>query len=619
MDNVQRKKLIDLATSFTIDLLFQYGNNPNDEHIKALKQIITGFVYLLEHKNEKLAFPLFCGGGKSTCIRGFLRALHELNIDYGVVVSATQVEALCELKTALLYDNIPIDKIGLIHSKLSASIPSDTKEQAGNKQFVLVTHNKMKHQKTDITSYFFYKENKRDLVIWDESLIAGHSTCISTEKIRASIAVAKVGFEDRIVGNESEIDYIPLMQYLYSIDKSLIEAKSSENSDFKITFEEIPANLNCIKSKLKYLLGEDEKLNLFIEYINIINHIRYIKEQNGSIIYFEQALPDELDSIVVLDASHVLRELTQSDPSIQTIQLACSKVYEGLIINYFKNPCGRGSLEKQFKNRSNSNLVKEVINIICSILENHQEEPILIWSYKEKNSLNIIDGIKTELRQIYPDLNYEQTNSHGQKILNFQTFGNELGLNSLAHCKHTVFCGLLYQPTASLAMTLKGLSGDMERDVYKNSLLYKTTIKEQAHIFYQAVSRGSSRETIEGNCLDHSVYFFHSQPEQMKSILDDVFPGAKWLRYDAKYLDNTTSLAYQRAVKIDNQLSLLTDEEFLSLCGVNGKSLDKVSTQKIRKHMLPELKDNEWKQVAREFNDNEFLDWMIEGRSFKMR
>lgn len=109
--------------------------------------------------------------GKTTCIRGFLKALHELNLDYSVVVSATQVEALCELKRALIDDDeIPEDKIGLIHSKQYhpdkigqegyASICSNSEEEVQNMPFILVTHNKIKHQKTCLGSYYYYREKK---------------------------------------------------------------------------------------------------------------------------------------------------------------------------------------------------------------------------------------------------------------------------------------------------------------------------------------------------------------------------------------------------------------------------------------------------------------------------
>jgi len=316
---------------------------------------------------------------------------------------------------------------------------------------------------------------------------------------------------------------------------------------------------------------------------------------------------------------NTLRELTQSDLSIQTIDLGCSKTYEDLTINFFKSPSGRQPLEKAFKKRTESDLVKEVVDIICTLIETKPNEPFLLWSYKKKNNFSIIETIKVELRKVYPSIDFEKTNSEGHKLFNFNTFGNELGLNSLTHCKHTIFCGLLFQPIAALAMSLKGIAKDMERDLYTDKLLYRTQVSEQAHIFYQAVSRGSSRETIDGKCMEHSVYLFHHTPFELKRTLDKVFPESKWVRYETKHLDNTTSLAEERAVAINKALSDLTAEEFRSLCGINSKSTEKVSTRQVKKHLFPELKANDWKSAIRTMNRIEFYEWKVEGKSFKRR
>ena len=531
-------------------------------------------------------------------------------------MSATQVEALCELKRALIEDNIPTNKVGLLHSKSEASIPSDTEEQVNTRPFVLVTHNKIKHARTQLDSYFFYNDKQRDLVIWDESLLSGHSINLSVIEIRTKIAEAKISSDHQhLIGD----DYLQLITYLDSIDSTLKEAHQSDDRDFQISFNEIPDDLTKLNHLINSLLTDGNDLKYFLLCVNNLDHIRYIKEQNGSIIHFEQTLPSELDSIVVLDASHTLRELTQSDHSIRTINLGCSKTYEDLTINFFKSPCGRQSLENEFRRRTESDLVKEVIDIISTLIESKPEEPILIWSYKKKNNLCIIDTIKSELRKVYPSIDFEQTNSEGHKLFNFNTFGNELGLNSLTHCKHTIFCGLLFQPMAALAMSLKGLSGDMERDLYTDKLLYKTKVSEQAHVFYQAVSRGSSRETINGKCMEHSVYLFHYTPLELKRMLAEVFPQAKWTRYETKYIDSTSSLAEERAVEINNALSELTAEEFKSLCGVNSQSTNKVSTQKVRKYLFPELKPNEWKLAIRAMNEIEFYEWAVVEKSFERR
>ena len=84
MDSELKTELTALASSYTINLLAHYGNAPNHQHQGAIAQIISGFVSILDVSNKKVAYPLFCGGGKSTCIRGFLKVLHDLNFDYSV-------------------------------------------------------------------------------------------------------------------------------------------------------------------------------------------------------------------------------------------------------------------------------------------------------------------------------------------------------------------------------------------------------------------------------------------------------------------------------------------------------------------------------------------------------
>jgi hypothetical protein len=183
-----------------------------------------------------------------------------------------------------------------------------------------------------------------------------------------------------------------------------------------------------------------------------------------------------------------LRELTQSDPTIEVVEMDCPKSYKNLTINYFMSGAGRGSVEKEFFKKTESKLVEEVIDLINSILTQKPNEPILVWTFKEKDkkerrerkNKSIEKVIKERLQEKNPDLDLEVLNAEGNKILNFQTFGNELGLNSLTHCKHSLFVGLLYLPRERVAGMLKGLSRDMGRNVYEKGLLEEAITAEQA-------------------------------------------------------------------------------------------------------------------------------------------
>jgi hypothetical protein len=256
------------------------------------------------------------------------------------------------------------------------------------------------------------------------------------------------------------------------------------------------------------------------------------------------------------------------------------------------------------------------LSSITPILEQSPGEPLVLWTYKEANSINIIECIKEELCLIYPNIDFNQEISEGKKLINFMTFGNELGLNTLTHCKHSVFCGVLCQPVAPLAMSLKGLAGEMERDVYEDNLLYRARLTEQAHVLYQAISRGSSRGMREGKCLEHQVYFSHHQIDQIKVLLEEMFPKVQWALYATKYLEKTTSISYQRGLEVDTKLSSLPEEKLRGMCGVNSKSYHAISTRKGRELLFSHWKDNEWKQMTRDFNDNAFPNWRMEKKSF---
>lgn len=616
MERVTKTQLIKLAIRNTIELLSHYGNSLNSEHQNDIKKIIIGFVSILESNSKRLAFPLFCGGGKTTCIRGLIKALHDLNLDYGIVISANQVEALCELKLALLRDGVPQNKIGLIHSKENASIASDEKNEASNKQFVLVTHNRIK-QNNKLDSYFYYNEKNRDLVIWDESLLFGESIYMKAESIRSLIAITTIAYQHRIKGTDQERNYTTLINYLGELENVIKQAQSEEEKDFRIDLKRPEESTELLSGKIRNLLNNSgEELISLIDYIDREEHVRYIKEQNGSLIYFKKTIPDGLERIAVLDASHMLREITKSDNSIKTINLKCSKSYENLKINYFKHASGRESTEKHGKDSRHSTLLKEMVRIIGDIAINHTDEPILIWTFKQRNEINMIEVIKEMIRTSFPSLDLDKENENGERIFNFQTYGNELGLNSYVHCKHSVFVGLLHLPDASIVTYLKGQSRNMDKDVYKDGLLYKASVSEQAHVLYQAISRGSSRETDNGKCLDHSVYFYHRKPREIKRLLDKLFPGSQWNRYNPNYLDNTISKAYQNALDVDNTLSSLSGEEIESMCGVNNRSKDKVSTKKVKSLLFNHFSSNDWKLITREFNGNGMFHWKIDGRSF---
>lgn len=615
-------KLKDLSLEYTLHLLKQHNNQLNDQHVQAIEQIITGMVAQLEGKKSRKAFPLACGLGKTTCIRGLLLAIYHLGLDHSIVISAGQIEALCSLKKDLLSDGVPEEKIGLLHSKqyspekepneVYASLPSNTKDEIEERPFVLVTHNKIKHNKTWINSYYTYQEKERDLVIWDESLISGQATTLSVLNIINSIDSVINGFE---IGSDKNETFRELVSFLTASKEILKDAK--EEKDFSLSFPSLTFSLIKARQQINYLVTNNDTRDLMslIECLVHDGELRYIKEDNGAIISFRQSVPDELDNIVILDASHCLREITKCDPTIQIEQISCPKSYENLTIKYFKSGAGRNTVENEFFGKRESKLVDELAEIIFAILTQRPGEPVLIWSYKSRGNKSIEEKIKKRLKDMITTIDFNAVDASGNKIINFQTFGNELGLNGYTHCKHSIFIGLLYLKRSFVAGMIKGQSRDMNKDVSENNLLSDAVMKEQAHTFYQAVSRGSSRITDNGKCKEQIVYFFHSSPSKIKRIVNEVFPMAKWERYNAIHLNNKDGLYSEIAGKVNERLNMLTESDFLK-ANPRSKAMNEISTQALRKAYFQEIERHQWTNSLRVFKDDYPWDWEIQKQSF---
>lgn len=606
----------------TLGLLQKHNNKPNQLHSKALQKIIEGMASQLEENTARRAYPLACGLGKTTCVRGLIFAIHNLGLNYSVVISAGQVEALCNLKKDLIDDGIPEELIGLLHSKhynpekepdeSHASLPSNTEDQIENRPFVLVTHNKIKHHNTWIESYYGYKDKRRNLVIWDESLLSGNAISLSVLNIKNSIDSAINGYEYKFETNEL---FSALVNFLNQI-KLIFESKKGMD-DIAIKLPDLPSEIFNINQQIDLLVTNNDTRDLksLFECLNYDGELRYIKEDSGAIIHFRQLVPDELDNIVILDASHCLRALTQFDPTIESVTLDCPKSYENLTIKYFKSGAGRNTIENEFFHKENSKLVAEVAEIIFFILAQKPKEPLLIWGYKKKGNKSIEEVIKKKLREMIPDIDFDVTDRNGNKIINFQTFGNELGLNGYTHCKHSIFIGLLYLKRSYVAGMIKGQSGNMDKDVNENNLLSDAVLKEQAHLFYQAVSRGSSRITEDGQCKEHTAYFFHSNPSNIKRAVNDVFPQANWERYESIHLNNEIGLYSEIAGRINDKLNSLTEEDFINH-NPRTKFTRKISTRALKKAYFSNVERHQWSNSLRVFNDDYPWDWEIRGQSF---
>src|SRR5207248_2659485 len=59
---------------------------------------------------------------------------------------------------------------------------------------------------------------------------------------------------------------------------------------------------------------------------------------------------------------------------------------------------------------------------------------------------------------------------------------------------------------------------------------------ECAHALYQAISRGSCRETVDGQARPMRVWLMHYD-KQLRDLIDKVMPGVRWENWSPKFVD----------------------------------------------------------------------------------
>src|SRR4051812_16881055 len=161
----------------------------------------------------RLAFDLPTGCGKTQSVVAWCQAVYETQSGHSAVIATSKVEELCAIKRKLLAKGVPEDSIGLIHSKAYdrrralewlqtrdpsvlkqtgrtgpseyASLPRTTDNE--DRPFLLVTHSRMQSRRHHLDLLNTFNGSPRDLVFWDESLLAAQGDGITKREIESAL------------------------------------------------------------------------------------------------------------------------------------------------------------------------------------------------------------------------------------------------------------------------------------------------------------------------------------------------------------------------------------------------------------------------------------------------
>jgi predicted nucleic acid-binding protein len=623
--------LAEHAFRIVVQDLEGFGNHLNDTHRLALRQIVETYSAMARGALKgRFAIDLPTGCGKTQSLIAWCQAVHELQTGHSVVVAASKVEELCDIKRKLIAKDVPEDSIGLIHSKEYdetladkwrrtldpnvlrqgcteyASLPPT--QDNGTRPFLLVTHSRIQTRPTNADLLNTYRGQARNLVIWDESLLRARGHSISKHDLHAALAwlqewwIADNGCRERVVS------------YLTDAVQRLDAELEAQTQDGR------PASVIELSSLPEFDLegyyrgpGKQAVARPLAELLKFRHRpwrVVPVNQGGGAIVGYDVAVPRSLKNVIVLDASFPIRELEHLDPTIQPAPCfhGAVKRYDRVVINHIRHGCGRSAMEDSFEedNAEDRLVSRELCDVIQEI---DPAQGVIVFTFKPSHGtrpLDIRQVLERDLKQAGVDVDAvlpTVDGKTGKPRFRWLTWGQETAVNDHADCANVIFAGVLHRSEPDLAAAIVGQQDNLLTEV-PASLMGKVRRSECAHALYQAMSRGSCRKTIDGQAKPMNVWLM-SYDKELRTLLNKVMPGVVWRPWTPRHISMTETKAEEVARRVLDYLRQLSVET------------TRMSTRMLKKAVgVAEVRKRTFTRAI-QLVSGEGTGWVLNGRSIE--
>lgn len=439
------------ALGTLIPFLTSKGNQISPLHRTALAELLLALArQAMGLTRGRLAYALPCGAGKTQSVVALVAAAHRMGLPLTFAISATQVLAIGRLKRDLIMAGIPASLIGMRHSKSRSEVRKLALE-AGETELdeelhdtgdtdcpvMLICHARIRGSR-EFPAFCNYLGQKRDLLIWDESLMTTDADALSLLDAESSIS--------RVVSS------LPSQSELALVSREMdsrigAEVARQKSGDVPTQFLLLPTvdtgeafgAINAIRSSHSNLWRaavETVKRLLRLAELPISLALTGHGGTGDGIIRYKVAVDPQLDNIAVLDASHTVRLLAQ-EPTIKngtTNAMRECKRYSHVQVIEHRVPSGKHTLLGQReKGKAIAALVADYLRSIPV------DEPVLIFTHKGDENRVLQKQMRSDLEGHGIDLGAETA---GLKRINWLTWGNETSLNSFS-LAYSLSCPLL--------------------------------------------------------------------------------------------------------------------------------------------------------------------------------
>ena len=612
--------LTKLAFEKLVTRLEGFGNVLSEAHKEALMCIVGRFTHLSNGtKTGRWGYALPCGAGKTAAAKAWCWALWSLQKPYSVAISASKVEALCELKRGLIELGVDDEAIGLSHSYKfdpalveqcrangeqlpngNASLPCTSDND--NRQIVLLTHNKIRGQANTGDRLPLYRNKPRSLLIYDESLLISDTWTLSMTRLDQA-----KGWLEPLVKRHANVPTETSDAYAYTA--RCIELLDEELAA-QIKRSPQPVQLPALDSETQeqYIAALKElqvrPLRHLVSWSQSPMRVVATNSGGGS-CWYKLSIPHDLKSVCVLDASLVIRQLPKIGERLQTDTAFRGEIKTNANVEIAQMfwRSGRRAMEAAFTpKREDRTISKEVIEVVKSI---PQDQGIIIWSFKHRETNakapNILDTLKSDLSAAGVDTNATIATPKGPKArFAFLTWGNETSTNDYAYCSNVIMAGVLHRDDIDLAANVIGQKDDLLAD---HGDLHEIKKSEVAHVVYQALSRGSCRQIINGEASPMRAWLLHHDAT-LENTIRSAMPGVQWREWEPKFIKGAAT----RKTKT-------TADTIIAYLKTLPSEIAQVSTRKIKDALglgdMPRMTFSRAVQLVPELISG----WALDGRS----
>lgn len=520
-------------------------SNPTEAQLKVLFALMDNLSRLaFKETTGRFAWALPVGCGKTTSACHFVaEAVKE---GFSFVIACGQVSGLNDINDFLVHQlQVPQAMIGtMVSQDKLADVTGRCAFDGKEFPILLVTHARIHMGQDQLTRYWTYHGVERDLLIYDESLISSKSVITALDDIQSSFHNLRGNIQDGDIKVSDEFyrQVTDLIDVFRVAHKSLLHQVNN--------YKETHPTGTTIPSDLRYTTFELEPLDTdaFAEDVATITRYKWsegllrflalcgtevrlvVTDLGDSVLSFLVTVPEDIERMVILDASNPIRLLAGLDtkqritmaetlPLVQAAgitNLAALYDYSNVTWHCYKAGGGRSS----FKNDKQNLKIKDAVTLLKTI---PADDAVLYFVFKRQGHDRREKDIERLLRGELIRQGYDLTSPK----LCIETFGRETSSNSYKHCRHIIFVGTPWQNINSVIATMLGQKRDMNVH-FEDSLIRDVELSEVAYRFHQGAGRGSMRVNgPDGRPTPMTVYSFLTDDQKvaLMPFLQKVMPG----------------------------------------------------------------------------------------------